>query len=433
VSALLFALVFAYIAYAGISLWSRPGFFAACIVCSYGLAIFFGPSGTLAAIVGAIAVAGARLAGTKPLTGLANAEIALLLFVAFMYGGAIFSPQLQGNYAASFAALGLITYLYARNFANHPTFARDFLWGSAFLTTATFIQLVRTSTKLARIGTSGDTELNPVGLATLCEIGFAYGLAALMFDREASLQLRIAIFLFLIGIVVPFILTTATRSVVISCGLVFISFALLFVQRSSPRARVMFAGATVLGLPAFAAAFIALAPPKLLILVAQGLFRFGGGANGGGGFTGGRSTDERLSSYRAAYEIFKDAPIFGHGIGSYGYLADDLPGAYPHNLELELMVSGGILGLLLFFLFLIPPFISALRETMRKDLRWERIAVGGILLSTFIRHQFSFSFASGKLLFFATGCFIAWELGERRTTKAPSLPEPGPAALPGPA
>jgi O-antigen ligase len=438
VSALFFALIIAYNIYALITLWKRPGFFAATILCSYGLAVFFGPSGTVAAAVGVFAVAGARLAGTKPLGGLANAEVPLLLFIAIMLGGAIFSTQLDAtsNYVSLFVGLALITYLHARTFANHPTFVRDFFWGSAFITTLTFIQLVRTSTKLQRIGASSDAGLNPIGLANLCEIGFACGVAALMFDRELRLEMRIAIFLFIILVVIPFILTTATRSVAVSCAVVFICFALLFVRHSSARARLMFAGGTIVGLPILAAGFIAFAPRKLLLLIAQGVFRFGGNA-AGGGFAGGRSTDERFSSYQAAYDIFKNAPIFGNGIGSYGYLADGPPGVYPHNIELELMVSGGIIGLVLFALFLAPPFVSALREALRKDLRWERIAIGGILLSTFIRHQFSFTFAAGKLLFFTTGCFIAWQLAERRDAAAAAAPPPpeedAPAALPGPA
>ncbi|UHQ98899.1 hypothetical protein HYG81_24345 (plasmid) [Natrinema zhouii] len=47
-----------------------------------------------------------------------------------------------------------------------------------------------------------------------------------------------------------------------------------------------------------------------------------------------------------------DAPIFGHGIGSFGvlYVGEDIR-SYPHNIVLELGVEGGLVAVILFAAF----------------------------------------------------------------------------------
>ncbi len=71
------------------------------------------------------------------------------------------------------------------------------------------------------------------------------------------------------------------------------------------------------------------------------------------------STNIRLNYWRGAWEIFKDYPIFGSGLGTFGiiypqYQKDPISaGKYAHNLYLEMMSEAGAFVLLFFVLFLI--------------------------------------------------------------------------------
>lgn len=417
-SLILLAVVGAYSMYAIVMLWKRPGFMAAMMQCSYGLAVFFAPIGTIASIVSMVAVAGARLAGVEQSRGILSNEVPLALFTVMMLGSLVLSPHIDiaGHYASLFVGLALTSYFFARSFSNHSTFVRDLYWGSMIITSTTFIQLIRSSEKLGRLGANGDSGLNAVGLAGLCELGLIPGLSILLFDKSASLQSKMIIVLFIVLIAIPFLISTGTRSALLSTGIVFITFSVIYMYYSSMKARLYFAGMIFFGAPALLILLALLASPKLLILIAQGALRFVG--YGRHGFTGGRSTDQRLDAYGQALDIFKESPVIGHGLGSFGFLADGTAGVYPHNIELELLVSSGIFGIVLFALFLAPVFFSAAREFVRRPPRWDRIAIGGLLISTFIRHQVSSSFASGKILFMVAGCFVAWALSERAASRA---------------
>src|SRR5690625_1221408 len=81
---------------------------------------------------------------------------------------------------------------------------------------------------------------------------------------------------------------------------------------------------------------------------------------------GGASVSSRTNMYDIAIDMWKDAPFFGQGIGSYAinYLGLDSR-AYPHNIFLEFLSELGLVGLLLFvalFLITLKPIISVLKR-----------------------------------------------------------------------
>lgn len=66
---------------------------------------------------------------------------------------------------------------------------------------------------------------------------------------------------------------------------------------------------------------------------------------------------ERLEYFKSAWHAFISAPIFGLGIGGWPtYQALSDPQLHPHNIFLEIMAEAGIVGLLLFLLFLVTSF-----------------------------------------------------------------------------
>jgi len=68
----------------------------------------------------------------------------------------------------------------------------------------------------------------------------------------------------------------------------------------------------------------------------------------------GDSAGERLQHYVHAIEYWKQAPIFGYGIGSWPIIDGgiDMRG-YPHNIVLEILVELGLVGLLIFFILIL--------------------------------------------------------------------------------
>jgi len=78
------------------------------------------------------------------------------------------------------------------------------------------------------------------------------------------------------------------------------------------------------------------------------------------------SDSERLMSYEISFELIKESPIYGHGIGDlrpimtekhkekYGQKDKYI---YPHNQYLYILTCMGILGAFLFFYGLLTPLI----------------------------------------------------------------------------
>lgn len=68
----------------------------------------------------------------------------------------------------------------------------------------------------------------------------------------------------------------------------------------------------------------------------------------------GDSAGARLQHYVHAIEYWKQAPIFGYGIGSWPIINGDIDmRGYPHNIILEILVELGLIGALIFFTLII--------------------------------------------------------------------------------
>jgi O-antigen ligase len=87
-------------------------------------------------------------------------------------------------------------------------------------------------------------------------------------------------------------------------------------------------------------------------------------------------------------------------------------GTYPHNMFLEILLDGGVVGLLLFLGFLIPIGLFALRRAWKKDASWQPIFLAGLLLEALVRHQVSMTITAGKILYFTIGILMAQWAGE---------------------
>ncbi|MDF1586034.1 O-antigen ligase family protein [Marinimicrococcus flavescens] len=103
------------------------------------------------------------------------------------------------------------------------------------------------------------------------------------------------------------------------------------------------------------------------------------------------STTHRLSYFAFALKGWAQAPLMGHGIGSFGimYLGFDFR-TFPHNIFLEALFETGILGLAL----LAACFVLALRRLGLDRLRHEPVLLCVLMLFS---ASFLFAMMSGAL------------------------------------
>lgn len=102
-----------------------------------------------------------------------------------------------------------------------------------------------------------------------------------------------------------------------------------------------------------------------------------------------RCNTRRVDIWRATWEMFKDHPIAGVGLGGYWAAIPryhDASGEYTpqqaHNDYLELLASGGVIGSALFLCFLFF-LLKRARATLRSDDAFRRAAALGALAGLF--------------------------------------------------
>ncbi len=106
--------------------------------------------------------------------------------------------------------------------------------------------------------------------------------------------------------------------------------------------------------------------------------------------------DNRSDVWDMAINAFAQAPVFGYGFGGYGTAFN---GLYPHNIILDILLSAGLVGLLLFTVFCVY-VLKRLRQILNQNLEW-----GSLLL---IIGAFSVAFlsVSGTFLSYAPFWFF---------------------------
>jgi len=108
------------------------------------------------------------------------------------------------------------------------------------------------------------------------------------------------------------------------------------------------------------------------------------------------SSMDRLATYRAAYEYFKERPLLGNGLGSFGLRftpqEKQNAGTYAtvNNEYIELLSENGIIGLALFLAFIISLLIAVIKRIRQNDLSQNNILIPVFLgcLAIFIQYNF---------------------------------------------
>lgn len=119
-----------------------------------------------------------------------------------------------------------------------------------------------------------------------------------------------------------------------------------------------------------------------------------------------RGQNNRLYYYEAAVGFFKDAPIVGHGVYSFTrlYYGREVPGGYPHNVVLQLLVDYGLIGLVLFGFFVWIALWSFSLRRLRSDLLFATVLM--VFSTYFVMAMVASDIHRNFRFFFISSLFI---------------------------
>ena len=116
----------------------------------------------------------------------------------------------------------------------------------------------------------------------------------------------------------------------------------------------------------------------------------------------------RLEFWRVAFDLFKNRTLTGYGLGTYfsayylEYGGNQWYSRFAHNHYLQILSETGIIGLILFFIFLVVSFKAIYNKFKSKDysiyLPGATAAILGFLIH--IGAEFSFNFPGVTVIFF---------------------------------
>ena len=139
-----------------------------------------------------------------------------------------------------------------------------------------------------------------------------------------------------------------------------------------------------------------------------------------------RTGANRFDQFAGAYRLWLDAPAFGNGLAGFYYLygfGREIPGNHPHNIILQILAEFGLVGLLLFALFI----VSGLRNFGFGRLQNDPLALAVLMV---FATMFLYAMVAGDIArsyrFFFTVALLAMcppaeeddELNEENTTAA---------------
>lgn len=113
------------------------------------------------------------------------------------------------------------------------------------------------------------------------------------------------------------------------------------------------------------------------------------------GNSGGSSFDTRADMIALGWEWFKQRPIFGYGLSNYSvmYLAETGWSTYSHNNFIEILVSGGLVGFIIYYSVYIYLFIKLIKHAfVQRDL--VAIVLGAFNFSVIVMHTALVSYSS---------------------------------------
>lgn len=201
---------------------------------------------------------------------------------------------------------------------------------------------------VTRLGAADGVHPNIVGHTS----AVAFGACVMLIDRKWRLLWIIPMAVILGAI----ILTISFGSLVIACGLAVVLVLVRFPKKWGIKLAALAAVGLIAGsLVLFTELFSGIS--ALAHVREVGLYLLKGEGVGG-------SSAERLSLFMAAYRWFLQRPMTGWGLACFRFLEGSL-GTYSHNNYIELLVSGGIPLLIIYYTGQIGALVYAARAVRR--------------------------------------------------------------------
>lgn len=117
---------------------------------------------------------------------------------------------------------------------------------------------------------------------------------------------------------------------------------------------------------------------------------------------GGASAVGRTTRYDTALNMFLDSPLIGQGVGSFGHFYNGVDGKdYAHNIFLEFLSETGLLGFLLFFVFISYTFFVFLIYRRKHKINEYQLAIVVVSVYLLINANVSGDINTNKILFSA--------------------------------
>jgi O-antigen ligase len=399
----------AYFVFAILNMWKRPGFLAAAFLASYGLAYFFGPLGAVLGVATLFATVTFWTTASPSNFRSPPQELALgiwtVLSLLTILGSLNFGVSMQ--YGSALVVLAGGSYLIGRTFGADDKFVDDLVIGSIILLLICAPAIVSSFFQKAE----DQTELNSVGLAVIAEVPLIAAMALLIFKQDLRRTHRLGLLGLFFAVILPFQFLLGNRSSLLGAAFVFLCFAVVRIRRGNA---TIFVAAIASGLVAMIGMLIFVYTELQNVVGAQVIYLGVRHLVSNFALSSAShvyidpSAQARLNLYSAAKQIILDAPMFGHGLGSFGSLADWVTvDTYPHNMFLEVIVTSGIVGLAIFLAFYIPTLWFGISRGWRRAATWETLFVIGLFLDASVRHQVSLSITTGKVLFMMGGILAA--------------------------
>jgi O-antigen ligase len=111
------------------------------------------------------------------------------------------------------------------------------------------------------------------------------------------------------------------------------------------------------------------------------------------------SLDERLQGRRHAFQRWLEKPLLGWGIGEFRVQDSYLE--YPHNLLLEILMEGGLIGAFLFFSSCAVATVDCVRAALASTLSWVEATIILIFLPELALHLTLQGYLGDDRAFFA--------------------------------
>ncbi|MBP60024.1 MAG: hypothetical protein CMJ62_00740 [Planctomycetaceae bacterium] len=140
----------------------------------------------------------------------------------------------------------------------------------------------------------------------------------------------------------------------------------------------------------------------------------------------GGSAETRLDMWRVCFQVWPEKPVFGHGLGSFAVLYQNIDERlFPHNLFLELVVETGVVGLVLLMLLLLVAFRNLVSQRRLSDDPL-RVLVFALLVNTFLQVMVSGDIPDNREFFGLLGltCLVYRKVYSDEKNRAPYVGAP---------